>query len=140
MNYTISHDYENVKKKIDKNINSLCDYLIKIIDTHPELDLIIDQMRSIPRYVINTEDLKIPIKEIKIKPSELSNNFILWLTFEFETDVEEIFINGNIKRGQDLMELIKMKNDLDNVNKSLNKIQNINKKAGIFEKGVMSNE
>lgn len=132
MNYTISHDYENVKKKIDKNINSLCDYLIKIIDTHPELDLIIDQMRSIPRYVINTEDLKIPIKEIKIKPSELSNNFILWLTFEFETDVEEIFINGNIKRGQDLMELIKMKNDLDDVNKSLNKIQNINKKAGVF--------
>lgn len=132
MNYTISHDYENVKKKIDKNINSLCDYLIKIIDTHPELDLIIDQMRSIPRYVINTEDLKIPIKEIKIKPSELSNNFILWLTFEFETDVEEIFINGNIKRGQDLMELIKMKNDLYDVNKSLNKIQNINKKAGVF--------
>lgn len=132
MNYTISHDYENVKKKIDKNINSLCDYLIKIIDTHPELDLIIDQMRSIPRYVINTEDLKIPIKEIKIKPSELSNNFILWLTFEFETDVEEIFINGNIKRGEDLMELIKMKNDLDDVNKSLNKIQNINKKAGVF--------
>lgn len=132
MNYTISHDYENVKKKIDKNINSLCDYLIKIIDTHPELDLIIDQMRSIPRYVINTEDLKIPIKEIKIKPSELSNNFILWLTFEFETDVEEIFINGNIKRGQDLIELIKMKNDLDDVNKSLNKIQNINKKAGVF--------
>lgn len=132
MNYTISHDYENVKKKIDKNINSLCDYLIKIIDTHPELDLIINQMRSIPRYVINTEDLKIPIKEIKIKPSELSNNFILWLTFEFETDVEEIFINGNIKRGQDLMELIKMKNDLDDVNKSLNKIQNINKKAGVF--------
>lgn len=138
MNYTISHDYENVKKKIDKNINSLCDYLIEIIDTHPELDLIIDEMRSIPRYVIDTEDLKIPIKEIKIKPSELSNNFILWLTFE--TDVEEISINGNIKRGQDLMELIKMKNNLDDVNKSLNKIQNINKKAGIFGKGVVSNE
>lgn len=138
MNYTISHDYENVKKKIDKNINSLCDYLINIIDTHPELDLIIDEMRSIPRYVIDTEDLKIPIKEIKIKPSELSNNFILWLTFE--TDVEEISINGNIKRGQDLMELIKIKNNLDDVNKSLNKIQNINKKAGIFGKGVVSNE
>lgn len=137
MNYTISHDYENVKKKIDKNINSLCDYLIKIIDTHPELDLMIDEMRSIPRYVIDTEILKIPIKEIKIKPSELSNNFILWLTFE--TDVEEISIDGNIKRGQDLMELIKMKNDLDDVNKSLNKIQNINKKAGIFGKGVVSN-
>lgn len=137
MNYTISHDYENVKKKIDKNINSLCDYLIEIIDTHPELDLIIDEMRSIPRYVIDTEDLKIPIKEIKIKPSELSNNFILWLTFE--TDVEEISIDGNIKRGQDLMELIKMKNNLDDVNKSLNKIQNINKKAGIFGKGVVSN-
>lgn len=138
MNYTISHDYENVKKKIDKNINSLCDYLIEIIDTHPELGLIIDQMRSIPRYVIDTEDLKIPIKEIKIKPSELSNNFILWLSFE--TDVEEISIDGNIKRGQDLMELIKMKNNLDDVNKSLNKIQNINKKAGIFGKGVVSNE
>lgn len=138
MNYTISHDYENVKKKIDKNINSLCDYLINIIDTHPELDLIIDEMRSIPRYVIDTEDLKMPIKEIKIKPSELSNNFILWLTFE--TDVEEISINGNIKRGQDLMELIKIKNNLDDVNKSLNKIQNINKKAGIFGKGVVSNE
>lgn len=137
MNYTISHDYENVKKKIDKNINSLCDYLIEIIDTHPELDLIIDEMRSIPRYVIDTEDLKIPIKEIKIKPSELSNNFILWLTFE--TDVEEISIDGNIKRGQDLMELIKMKNNLDDVNKSLNKIQNINKKAGVFKKGVVSN-
>lgn len=138
MNYTISHDYENVKKKIDKNINSLCDYLIEIIDTHPELDLIIDEMRSIPRYVIDTEELKMPIKEIKIKPSELSNNFILWLTFE--TDVEEISIDGNIKRGQDLMELIKIKNNLDDVNKSLNKIQNINKKAGIFEKGVVSNE
>lgn len=130
MNYTISHDYKNAKKKIDENINSLCDYLIKIVDTHPELDLIIDQMRSIPRYVINTEDLKIAIKEIKIKPSELSNDFILWVTFE--TDVEEIFINGNIKRGQDLMELIKMKNDLEDVNNSLNKIQNINKKAGVF--------
>lgn len=137
MNYTISHDYENVKKKIDKNINSLCDYLIEIIDTHPELDLIIDQKRSIPRYVIDTEELKMPIKEIKIKPSELSNNFILWLTFE--TDVEEISIDGNIKRGQDLMELIKIKNNLDDVNKSLNKIQNINKKAGIFEKGVVPN-
>lgn len=138
MNYTISHDYENAKKKIDKNIDSLCDYLIKIIDTHPELDLIIDQSRSISRYVIDTEILKIPIKEIRIKPNELNNNFILWLTFE--TDVEEIFIGRNNKRGQDLMELIKMKNDLDNVNNSLNKIQNINKKAGIFEKGVVSND
>lgn len=138
MNYTISNDYENAKKKIDKNIDSLCDYLIKIIDTHPELDLIIDQTRSISRYVIDTEILKIPIKEIRIKPNELNNNFILWLTFE--TDVEEIFIGRNNKRGQDLMELIKMKNDLDNVNNSLNKIQNINKKAGIFEEGVVSND
>ena len=137
MNYTISNDYENTKKKINENIDSLCDYLIKIIDTHPELDLIIDQTRSISRYVIDTEILKIPIKEIRIKPNELNNNFILWLTFE--TDVEEIFIGRNNKRGQDLMELIKMKNDLDNVNSSLNKIQNINKKAGIFGKGVVSN-
>ena len=108
------------------------------MDTHPELDLMIDQTRSISRYVIDTEILKIPIKEIRIKPNELNNNFILWLTFE--TDVEEIFIGRNNKRGQDLMELIKMKNDLDDVNNSLNKIQNINKKAGIFEKGVVSND
>lgn len=140
MNYKISHDYENIKKKIDKNINSLCDYLISIIDNYPELELIIDQTRSIPRYVIDTEKLNIPIKEIKIKPSELNNDFILYLTFEFETDIEEIFIKGNNKRGQDLIQLIKMKSDLENLNKSLNKIQNINKKSGVFKKGVMSNE
>lgn len=140
MNYKISHDYENIKKKIDKNINSLCDYLISIIDNYPELELIIDQMRSIPRYVIDTEKLNIPIKEIKIKPSELNNDFILYLTFEFETDIEEIFIKGNNKRGQGLIQLIKMKSDLENLNKSLNKIQNINKKSGVFKKGVMSNE
>lgn len=132
MNYKISHDYENVKKKIDENINSLCDYLISIIDNHPELELIIDQMRSIPRYVIDTEKLNIPIKEIKIKPSELNNDFILYLTFEFETDIEEIFIKGNNKRGQDLIQLIKMKSDLENLNKSLNRIQNINKKSGVI--------
>lgn len=131
MNYKISHDYENVKKEIDENINLLCDYIISIIDNHPEIELILNKLRYVvPEYIIDIEKLKIPIKEIKIKPSELNNDFILWLTFE--TDVEEIFIKGDNKRGQDLIRLIKMKSDLENLNKSLNRIQNINKKSGVY--------
>lgn len=134
MNNKIFCECENVKKKIDENINSLCNYLISIIDSHPEIVVEEDKTESgYEAYQVDINNQSIEIKSFKLILDIQNPEFELCINFSENS--KSILIDHNNKKARDLYAIIKKKEELCGLNDILNTIEDINKKSGISIKG-----
>lgn len=134
MNNKISYDCENVKKKIDENITLLCDYLILLIDTHPEIVVEEDKTESgYENYQVDVNNQSLKIKSFKLILDVKNPEFELCINFSENS--KSILIDYNNKKAKELYDIVKKKEELCGLNDILNTIEDINKKSGVYIKG-----
>lgn len=131
MNNKISCDCENVKKKIDENITLLCDYLILLIDTHPEIVVEEDKTESgYENYQVDINNQSLKIKSFKLILDVKNPEFELCINFSENS--KSILIDYNNKKARELYDIVKKKEELCGLNDILNTIEDINKKSGVY--------
>lgn len=131
MNNKISCDCEIVKKKIERNITLLCDYLILLIDTHPEI--VVEEHKTefgYENYQVDINNQSLKIKSFKLILDVKNPEFELCINFSENS--KSILIDYNNKKARELYDIVKKKEELCGLNDILNTIEDINKKSGVY--------